>query len=126
MIATTLLFRQIHPDQLQNGFASSVNFRPNDADDGLMSVYDGDLITAEDSWVHRTVTLERVSYGVAGLSVEECLAESVTPRSDPAPFLEHAVVDFNAIEEKKWRAISKKLHIKALARGWLHQSSENT
>ncbi len=45
MTGATLLLRQIHPHFVQDGFASSVAFRPNEADNGLMSVYDGDLKT---------------------------------------------------------------------------------
>ena len=47
MTGATLLLRQIHPNLVQDGFASSLAFRPNDSDQGLMSTYDGDLITAE-------------------------------------------------------------------------------
>ena len=36
MTAATLLLRQVHPNFVQNGFASSIAFRPNDTDNGLM------------------------------------------------------------------------------------------
>lgn len=122
MTGTTLLLRQIHPTQVHNGFASSYNFRPTDTDAGLMSVYDGDMISAENAWKHRTNTLGKQSIGVVGLLVEECTAEGLSARPDPEPFPEHAVVDFNAVEQKAWRAKSKKLHAKAYVRGWLFQS----
>lgn len=125
MTVSTLLFRQIHPTQVQNGFASSYNFRPTESDDGLMSVYNGDMIDAENAWKHRTETLGKKSCGTTGLSVEECNAEGLPPRSDPEPFPEHAVVDFNPVNADLWRSKSKRLHAKATARGWLYQASGN-
>jgi hypothetical protein len=122
MTGDTLLWRQIHPDFVQNGFASSVMFRPNESDKGLMSVYDGDLIDAASSWVHYTTVSNKKSIGVTGLTVDECLSEGLSARSDPESFAEHAVVDFTAVTENQWRSKSKKLQAKALARGWLHQA----
>ena len=121
MTGATLLLRQIHPNFVQDGFASSQAFRPNDSDQGLMSTYDGDLITAEASWNHYTNVSKKKSSGVTALTVDECAAESLPARPDPEPFLEHAVVDFTGVEEKHWRAKSKKLQAKALARGWRYQ-----
>ena len=118
MTGLTLLLRQIHPNFVQNGFASSVAFRPNETDAGLMSVYDNDLITAEAAWMHYTSILFKKSSGVTALSVEECLAEKLPPRPDTRPFPEHAVIDFTGVVEKTWRGKSKNLHAKALARGW--------
>jgi len=103
--------------------ASSVMFRPNESDNGLMSVYDGDLIAADAAWVHYTTVSNKKSIGVTGLTIDECLAEGLPSRSDPAPFPEHAVVDFTGVAEKQWRSKSKKLQAKALARGWQHQAS---
>ena len=123
MTGATLLLRQIHPNFVQDGFASSVAFRPNEFDQGLMSVYDGDLITAEASWTHYTTVSKKKSVGATALTVDECAAESLLARSDPVPFPEHAVVDFTSVEEKHWRTKGKKLQAKALARGWGYQPS---
>jgi len=122
MTNATLLLRQIHPNFIQDGFASSVAFRPNEADNGLMSVYDGDQITSEASWVHYTTVFKKRSDGVVTLVFEECAAEGLPPRPDPLPECpEHAVVDFKGVEEKHRRSKSKKLQAKALARGWTYQ-----
>lgn len=123
MTGTTLLLRQIHPNFVQDGFASSVAFRPNESDQGLMSVYDGDQISAEASWTHYTTISKKKSAGVTALTVDECADESLPARPDPVPFAEHAVVDFTGVEEKHWRTKSKKLQAKALARGWRYQQS---
>ena len=121
MTGATLLLRQIHPNFVQDGFASSVAFRPNEADNGLMSVYDGDQITAEASWSHYTSVSKKKSVGVTALTVEECAAEGLPARADPEPFPEHAVVDFTSANEERWRTKSKKLQAKALARGWVYR-----
>ncbi len=123
MTGATLLLRQIHPNFVQEGFASSAAFRPNESDQGLMSVYDGDLIAAEAAWTHYTSVSNKKSAGVAALTFDECAAESLPARSDPAPFPEHAVIDFTGVEEKHWRSKSKKLQAKALTRGWRYQPS---
>jgi len=124
MTDVTLLLRQIHPNFVQAGFASSVAFRPNESDHGLMSVYDGDLITAEASWTHYTTISQKKSVGATALAFDECAAESLPARCDPVPFPEHAVVDFTGVDEKHWRTKSKKLQAKALARGWKYQPSD--
>jgi hypothetical protein len=121
MTGATMLLRQAHPSFVQDGFASSRVFRPNETDEGLMSAYDGDMISPADSWTHYTVISKKQSAGVAGLTVDECQAEGLPARPDPALFPEHAVVDFTGAEEKAWRTKSKKLQAKAMARGWLHQ-----
>ena len=121
MTGATLLLRQIHPDFVQNGFASSLMFRPNKFDNGLMSVYDGDQIAAEASWTHYTTISKNNSAGTTALTVDECQVEGLSARLDPKPFPQHAVIDFTCVDEQLWRTKSKKLHAKALARGWVYQ-----
>jgi len=123
MTGATLILRQIHPNFVQDDFVSSVAFRPNEADKGLMSAYDGDPIAAEASWTHYTTVSKKKSVGTTGLPVDECAAENLSARPDPLPFPEHAVVDFTGVEEKHWRTKSKKFQAKALARGWMYQPS---
>jgi hypothetical protein len=50
----TVLFRQIHPIFVQNDRVTSQAFRPTQKDEGKLSVYDGDMISSEDSWKHHT------------------------------------------------------------------------
>ncbi len=52
MQPATLLLRQVHPTWLKDGQVLSLAFRPFPKDAGLLSVYDGDLITAEASHTH--------------------------------------------------------------------------
>jgi len=126
MTGPTLLLRQIHPHFLQNGFASSRAFRPNENDTGLMSVYDGDQIAAEPSWIHYTTVCKKQSAGVMAVTFDECADADLPARPDPEPFPEHAVIDFTGVEEKHWRSKSKKLQAKALALGWLYRPAAET
>jgi hypothetical protein len=84
MTGATLLFRQIHPNFVQDGFASSVAFRPNESDEGLLSVYNCDLITAEASWAHYTTVSKKRSAGTTAVTVDECAAEDL-PACPPRP-----------------------------------------
>lgn len=122
MTGATLLLRQIHPTFVQAGFATSQASRPTPKDESKLSVYDGDQIAAETSWVHYTTQLKLVSVGTVAVSVAECYAESLPARADPKPILEHAVIDFTGLTDGQCRSKSKKLQAKALVRGWLHQA----
>ena len=121
MTRTTLLLRQVHPTFVQNGFATSQAFRPTSKDESLLSVYDGDLIAAEASWIHYTTTLGHASIGTVAVTVDECAAENLPARPDPEPFPEHAVIDFTGLSDGQSKSKGKKLQAKALARGWLQQ-----
>lgn len=123
MTGTTLLLRQIYPSFVQNGFPTSQAFRPTPKDDSVLSVYDGDLISADRAFVHYTSTRILASVGVVAVSVDECSAEGLPSRPDPLnDFPEHAVVDFTGYTDKECYNKSKKLQAKARARGWQHQA----
>jgi hypothetical protein len=122
MTETTLLLRQIHPAFVQNGYATSQAFRPTPKDQSMLSVYDGDLIAPEASWVHYTTVLTFQSVGTMAITVEECVAENLPARPDPEPFPEHSVIDFSGLTDKECYKTSKKLQAKARTRGWLYQA----
>jgi hypothetical protein len=65
----TLLLRQVHPGFVQNDRPSSQIFRPTPKDELKLSVYDGDLITPEQSWKHFTGELGYRSVGVLAVTV---------------------------------------------------------
>lgn len=119
----TIVYRQIHPSFVQAGFPTSQAFRPTPKDESKLSVYDGDQITSEYAFQHYINDLKLSSVGVMGLTVSECVAESLAVRSDPEPFQEHAVIDFSGLSDKDCRNKSKKLQSKAVHRGWLHRAS---
>lgn len=116
----TLLHRQVHPSFCQDGRISSQAFRPTPKDHSLLSVYDGDLIGAENAWIHFTRILRFSSLGVVAVTVEECLDKNLAVRSDPEPFLEHAVIDFSGFTKAEVERKAKQLKSVAENRGWLY------
>lgn len=122
MTGATLLLRQIHPSFIQAGFVTAQAFRPTPKDESTLSVYDGDLISSEDSWQHYTTQLGLASIGTMALTVEECLLEGLESRPDPEPFPEHAIIDFTGLTENQCKSKGKKLQAKAQGRGWLYQA----
>lgn len=121
MTEDTLLFRQVHPSFVQAGRVTSQAFRPTPKDNSLLSVYDGDQITATDSWTHFTSQANCTSAGVMAVTVGECAAEALPARADPEPFPEHVVVDFTGLTANEIERKSKKLKAKAEVRGWQYQ-----
>jgi len=118
----SLLHRQIHPDWVQDSRPTSQAFRPAPKDDNLLSVYDGDLITAERAWSHYTGTLARQSFGVCSLTVAECSQVSLPVRPDPKYFAEHVIIDFNGVGRKEQERRAKILSRCAKARGWQYKA----
>jgi hypothetical protein len=121
MQKTSILLRQVHPHFYKNGHVASVSFLPNTDDNGLLSVYDSELITPESSWQHFTGILKKRSAGCWGVSVEEAEQCELTARClSDGYFPEHAVVDFTAHIEKVRKVKSKILAERAELRGCLY------
>ena len=95
----------------------------NTQDERKLSVYDGDLITPAEAFKHYTKTLNLKSIGVLGVSVKECKECELPVTPDPAPFLEHVLIDFSGYSNKAIEKKAKQLKAKAEARGWLHQET---
>lgn len=118
----TMLLRQVNPLFVVEGRLTSQIFRPTDKDDKRLSVYDGDLISPEDSWDHFTTSLGFRSKGVLGVTVDECESSNLTAEPDNEPFPEHAIISFESCETKgAIRTAGKKLNKYAAERYWLYQ-----
>jgi hypothetical protein len=118
----TQLLRQVHPNFIQNGEVGVLAFRPNQNDNGHLSVYDGDQITPQRSHVHYTEVQKLRSAGVLAVTVAECTSESLPAVPSPLPdFKEHAHIDFNGCDKKQLRDKSKALLAFAVERKWLFQ-----
>lgn len=121
-----VLFRQIHPNFIQDGEPASDRFKPQPNDAGLMSLDRGSLTTAAASHALYTST-GRQSAAVFGVTVGEFQAETVPCQDDPlaatatAPANPaHALADYTGHADKAQKNISKRLKRKAVARGQLH------
>lgn len=123
MNSETLLLRQVHPTFVEKGHVSSQAFMPFPKDDGLLSVYDGDQISAAAAYQHFTKKLQFKSAGVWSVTVVEANNIDLPTRPDPLEdFAEHAVIDFKAHSPKTSRKLAKRLRDSAAARGCLHSS----
>ena len=80
---------------------SSQAFNPTPKDSGLLSVYDGALMTAEASFFHYTGKLGLKAVGTVSVSTDEVDAVGLSWRPDPEPFPEHAVIDFTTLGASK-------------------------
>lgn len=119
----TLLFRQVHPNFFPAGEVSSQAFIPFPKDDGRLSVYDGDQVSAEESYLHY-VGQGLESVGVWAVTGGEVLSAALVYQPDPVvgnPA--HAVVDFGALPEKECRKLAKKLKRFAVDRGSLYSTA---
>ncbi len=121
-----VMFRQVHPDFIQQGEPSSCRFRPQSNDEGKLSVDRGSLTTAVQSHALYTSTGKR-SAAVFGVSVAEFGSQEVAVHTDTTEATEthpaneaHALADFSAHTASKQKTIGKRLKRDAVARGRLH------
>lgn len=120
MTPATVLLRQVHPNFIPAGELSSQAFLPFPKDDGKLSVYDGDQITAEASLQHYTQVQQLSSHSVWGITSGEVSGVGLSSSADPLEeFPSHAIVDFGGKPEKECRKLAKKLKALALQRGCL-------
>ena len=70
MTPGTLLLRHVHPNWIREGRITSQVFSPTPKDKKRLSVYDGDLMTAEEAYVHYTQQLGLPSLGVMAVPLQ--------------------------------------------------------
>jgi hypothetical protein len=97
-------------------------FKPTPKDEERLSVYDGDLISAEDSWRHFTEELQFSSVGVLAVTVRECTLQGLQAEPDPQPFPEHAVIRFDGCQKSQIAKKAKHLKQYAEKRGWQYRA----
>jgi hypothetical protein len=117
----TLLYRQIHPNFVQNGRPTSQAFRPTPKDENKLSAYDGDKIRPKASWEHYTNKLGCASVGVMAFTNADCLGQSLVVTADGIPYPEHCTIDFSGLTRKGVEKAAKVLAESAIRRGWLYQ-----
>lgn len=119
----TLLHRVVKPHWLvQNDVVSSQAFRPGPRDDNLMSVYDGDQISAKKAWQHYTRDPDMLPPpGVLSVTFAEFTGEGLPVCPDPGTFPEHALVDYRGLGTNQIKRKSANLRDIALERGWQYR-----
>ncbi|HBM16993.1 MAG TPA: hypothetical protein DD381_11710 [Lentisphaeria bacterium] len=118
MKSGTLLHRQVHPGFIQNGKISSQAFRPTPKDENKLSVYNGDMITAEKAYYHFCKQLNYSSAGVMSVTQAECASQSLPIGEDKIPFPEHCHINFEGLAKSQIEKKAKFLKNYAESRGW--------
>ncbi len=119
MTPTTSMLRQIHPSFIQDGRVTSQAFRPTPKDEWLLSVDNGDRVSAEASWQRFTANPDCKSIGVQAVSLAECDAQELCVIEDGVPHPEHCSIDFTAFDKKTIEKKAKLLRAQAEKRSWL-------
>lgn len=129
----SLLHRQIHPTFVVNDIVSnqaflensltisSGAFTPTEKDEDKLSMYDGEVFSAEDSFNH--YSSEYTSYGVLSVSIDEVNSESpLYIEKDNEPFEGHSSINFSSLTSKNQK-IKKagKLRNFAIERNWTYK-----
>jgi hypothetical protein len=114
----TLLLRQAHPNFMDGRQITSQVFVPFPKDEGRLSVYDGDQITAAAAYAHYTGSLGNASHSVWAVTKGEADGEGAPGGPDALPdFVAHAKIDYTGKTDKECRRIAKKLKVLAVTRG---------
>ncbi len=121
MTLDTLLLRQVNPGWIREGRVTSQAFKPTAKDQGKLSVYDGDQMTAQQAYCHYTHKLGLTSVGVMALTVAECGKQELPVTPDPEPFPEHVVIDFRDCSNADIKTKAKYLTRAAVLRGWQYR-----
>ena len=119
MDGNTQLYRQVNPNFVQENRVTSQAFCPNENDNGLLSVYDGDQITPEDSWKHYRSEFGLESAGVVAVTINECNSLNIEAILDGFPYPEHVSLDMQAFTGSQLKKEARRLKVMANRRGWL-------
>ena len=121
MNRNTLLFRQVSPTWMHDGCPTRQAFTPTAKDKKRLSVYDGDMITAQEAWLHYTQELGLVSVGVIAVAYYECAALELPVAPDPEPFPSHAIIHLTGYTNSQIKDKAKVLSILANQRDWQYR-----
>lgn len=119
MNPNTLLLRQIHPAFIQQEKITSQAFRPTPKDEKLLSVDNGDAVTATKAWGRFVQNPQCQSVGVMAVSCAESKSQQLNVIEDGTPYPEHCSIDFNNLTNGQISKKSKKLKSYAEQRDWL-------
>ena len=123
MTNDTHLLRQVHPKWYVKGELTPDAFGPSREQNYELSVYDGDQISAENSYSHYRSN-GRSTVGVVAVTAAEATRQALAVRAAPQPkWPHHAVIDYKAAPDKAARrAAARKLTVAARRRDWVHNT----
>lgn len=122
----SLLHRQVHPSFVQGEnissqvFTSQV-FKPTPKDKFQLSVYNGEIFEAEESYYHYTEDGKKSS-GVVSVTNGECIDNELPVTIDNNPFEGHCSINYKDLTSGEINKKAKKLKALAAKRGWQFQS----
>jgi len=93
-----LLYRQIHPNWVDDGKPSSQAFRPTQKDKGMLSIAQGSKTTAEGAYRHYTEVRKLASAGSWAVTVGETVEADLGCFADPqVDDPNHGFIDFRGL-----------------------------
>ncbi|WP_194293419.1 hypothetical protein [Actinomadura macrotermitis] len=119
------LYRQVHPQFVQDGRVTSQAFRPTEKDAGELSISRGSQVSAEEAFIFHTARLQLDSAGSWIVSVDEvgkiglrAVDDQHAPtRPDPCP-PGHGYIDFRSLQtQNALKKAASKLRDAAEVRG---------
>lgn len=121
-----VLFRQIHPNWIDDGVPASIGFVPSEKDQDKLSVDRSSITDAESS--HALYTSQGYKsdavYGVAVGEFEEqginCFSDPIKGNDNTIENLAHAYADYSAHTPSQQKKRAQLIKRKALARGQLY------
>ncbi len=121
----TLLLRQVHPswvvgDTISQQTFSSQTFKPSTKDQGLLSVYNGEVFDAYGAFEHYT-DQDLTSAGVVAVTLGECDTVSIPVLEDNNPFHGHCSLDYRKLSGNGVKKAASALKAFAHKRGWLYK-----
>jgi hypothetical protein len=121
----TLLLRQVNPswivgDTISQQAFSSQTFKPTPKDEGLLSVYNGEVFEAYAAYDHFT-SQGHPSVGVVAVTPTECDTIPVPILEDNIPFHGHCSLDYRQLSGNGIKKAASILKNYAQARGWLYK-----
>ncbi|MGM9508573.1 hypothetical protein ACS5NO_12630 [Larkinella sp. GY13] len=136
----THLHRQVHPSWVQNEVVSiqafteeprslavsSLAFTPSLKDEKKLSLYNGDVFTAEESHKHFTKDSRYESCGVLSVTKGECdKIGQLMVEEDNVPFDGHCSIDFSQVTSKgQIKDKGRKLRDEAVKRNWTFRKNQ--
>jgi len=124
MTPETPLLRQINHVYVSGKQPSYLAFRPQTKDNHLLSVDNGDMVTAKDSLERFISNTGCHSIGVLAVTYGECVSESLPVIEDGQPYSAHCSVNFSGLDKKMINSKSKLLWEMANRRGWLYHKPD--
>lgn len=128
---TENLFRQIHPNWVQNDRVSNQAFSATKAHRFLLSTSMSSRTTAEDSFRRHTEELHCQSVGVMAVTVGDVHSQSLQAFEDAVPASNgvsadpaHAVIDMSDLSHKQRSNAAEQLGNRARARGFVFRPQD--